>query len=118
MQKCKIVDVDESIPSHLEYDDENVAENNTVGQRNSTSRKPKQSIEGPVPHLKAFQERNYHDVINGGGWQGWHCEGSVVRLLFGILMWETFFSPIDKVFVTQYQDSPLDFPYTSFFQAR
>ena len=62
-----------------------------------------------------------------GGWEGWHCEGSVLRSLFGLLMWEELFmsvtdvhdekvvdggelqcvGPLD-VFITPYQDAPLD----------
>jgi len=70
-----------------------------------------------------------------GGWEGWHCEGSVFRTLFGLLMWEELFmsvtdSPVETmipsceneavdvgellcvgpldVFITPYQDAPLD----------
>ncbi len=78
------------------------------------------------PHLHNFHRLNYHQAIFGGGWDGWHCEGSVVRYLFGLLMWEVFFMPVYNeltganihVFLTPYQDSPIDFPYPSFFHNR
>ena len=28
----------------------------------------------------------------GGGWHGWHCEGSPVRQLFSLLMWDVLFT--------------------------
>lgn len=44
-----------------------------------------------------------------GGWVGWHCEGAVLRNLFALIMWEELFEvPVDDVFQTRFQDSPLD----------
>lgn len=54
----------------------------------------------------------------GDGWQGWHCEGSIVRILYGLLMWDVFYLPRPAVLLTPYQDAPLDFPYPSFYQSR
>lgn len=35
---------------------------------------------------------------DGGGWQGWHCEGSLLVTLFGILFWDVIFEEVDGVF--------------------
>lgn len=55
----------------------------------------------------AFSER-----LCSGGWAGWHCEGSILRSLFGLLLWDALFGPPGlsnlPVFVSAYQDAPLD----------
>lgn len=33
-----------------------------------------------------------------GSWAGWHCEGSPLRALWALLMWDVIFSPVDDVF--------------------
>jgi hypothetical protein len=44
-----------------------------------------------------------------GGWIGWHCEGSILRNLFALVMWEELFNTVvEDVFQTRFQDSPLD----------
>lgn len=44
-----------------------------------------------------------------GGWIGWHCEGSILRNIFTLVMWEELFETVvDDVFQTRFQDSPLD----------
>jgi hypothetical protein len=44
-----------------------------------------------------------------GGWVGWHCEGSIIRSLFPLLMWEELYEvTIPNVFQTKYQEAPLD----------
>ena len=30
-------------------------------------------------------------AYTGGHWMGWHCEGSPLRTLFGLLMWDILF---------------------------
>lgn len=114
MQKCRVVDVDEENDTlddkegGSEDDEENETEEITVQAQK-------------LRHLHAFDRMNYHDAVDGGGWEGWHCEGSLVRYLFGLLMWEVFFMPIttsSTVFLTPYQDGPIDFPYPSFFHNR
>jgi hypothetical protein len=58
-------------------------------------------------------------AIDGGGWQGWHCEGSYFRSLFGLLFWDVFFyDQVPNTFLTPYQDRPLDLGYSSYFQER
>lgn len=54
-----------------------------------------------------------------GGWQGWHCEGSLLKYIFMLLMWDViYYSPTDddggavwNVFASPYQVVPLDFNY-------
>jgi hypothetical protein len=44
-----------------------------------------------------------------GDWIGWHCEGSIVRSLFPLLLWEEIYDiSIPDVFQTKYQEAPLD----------
>jgi hypothetical protein len=44
-----------------------------------------------------------------GGWVGWHCEGSILRSLFTLLMWGGLYDcVVFDVFQTPYQDAPLD----------
>ena len=50
--------------------------------------------------------------------QGWHCEGSVLRSLFGLLMWDQIFFDCPDVFLTPYQDAPLDLCFPSFIRSR
>jgi hypothetical protein len=50
--------------------------------------------------------------------QGWHCEGSVLRSLFGLMLWDEIFSDQPDVFLTPYQDAPLDLCFPSFFRSR
>jgi hypothetical protein len=56
----------------------------------------------------------------GDGWQGWHCEGSIVRCLVGLLLWDCVFCPVatPPVLLTPYQTAPLDFGHPSFFRRR
>ncbi|CAM9132352.1 unnamed protein product, partial [Ectocarpus fasciculatus] len=51
-----------------------------------------------------------------GNWRGWHCEGSPLRTLFGLIMWEILFlDTVENVFYTPYQDQPLDLQYGAVF---
>jgi hypothetical protein len=44
-----------------------------------------------------------------GGWFGLHCEGACFRSLFGLLFWDVIFSSsVPDVFLTPFQDAPLD----------
>ena len=84
----------------------------------------------------------YPLAIDNGGWQGWHCEGSIFKTLFGLLMWDVLFAcPMCNnnsctastnnsngpkacnastycVFVTPFQDAPLDLGHRSFYRTR
>jgi hypothetical protein len=83
--------------------------------------------------LDNSRQVSYAGAIDGGGWQGWHCEGALFQTLFGLLMWDTLFTcpcpppdtrgsmPLCKrcnVFVTPFQDAPLDLGHRSFFLSR
>ncbi|KAJ8563736.1 hypothetical protein ON010_g7610 [Phytophthora cinnamomi] len=59
------------------------------------------------------------EKIKTGGWYGMHSEGSVLRNLFGILMWDVLYASIPDVFQTPFQSAPLDFGYADvFYEAR
>jgi hypothetical protein len=69
--------------------------------------------------MKNFTIVPYTEIVQEcGGWDGWHCEGAILRILFGILMFPVMYSNQQNVFLTPYQDSPLDFPYPSFYSLR
>ena len=61
---------------------------------------------------------NFKDIVDGGGWQGWHCEGRPIITLFGLLMWDIIFADISGVFISPYQDRPLDIFCTTFYCSR
>ncbi|CAM9590186.1 unnamed protein product [Ectocarpus fasciculatus] len=47
-----------------------------------------------------------------GSWAGWHCEGSPLRALWALLMWDVIFCPgVADVFQTPFQDAPLDLDF-------
>jgi hypothetical protein len=49
--------------------------------------------------------KHYKDT---GGWEGLHCEGSPLRALFALLMWDVIFdSSGSDTFATVWQDGPL-----------
>lgn len=62
--------------------------------------------------------------LDGGGWQGWHCEASVIRSLLSILLWDIYYGEVDEdfsndeIFLSIYQGAPLDFSYPSFYNRR
>lgn len=68
--------------------------------------------------MKSFSCISYSEAVDGGGWEGWHCEGGILRALVGLSMWEIFFLPFPEVFLTPYQDGPIDFPYPSYYEIR
>jgi hypothetical protein len=53
-----------------------------------------------------------------GGWEGVHDEGCLLRSLFCMLMWDVLFSPHPDVFLSPYQDSPLDLWFGTFYSTR
>lgn len=61
---------------------------------------------------------SFGESICGFDWQGWHCEGSSVRSLFALLMWDVIFADQPDVFQTPYQDAPLDIGYPCFCRSR
>ncbi len=60
----------------------------------------------------------FQSAVDGDGWQGWHCEGSVLYAIFGLLMWDVIYSDLPDVFLTPYQDAPLDMLYSSYYISR
>lgn len=58
------------------------------------------------------------NLLQDGGWEGWHDEGGVLRSLFCLLMWDILFSPQADAFVSAYQDAPLDLYHPSFYTTR
>jgi hypothetical protein len=123
MQKCRIFDHDEceselfdngllTNQKHVDEDEEDIKEEVV-----KTSKTEKDATD--VAQLKAFQAVHYQEVIDeASGWQGWHCEGGILRTLFGVMMWDVLYADLPHVFFTAYQDLPLDFPYPSFFLNR
>ena len=83
------------------------------------------SVEALV--IQAYKQRQQRpdddaDVCEGG-WSGVHCEGSMLRTLFGLLMWETIFSSDESkdappVFRHRYQNAPLDLDWPLVFYIR
>lgn len=52
-------------------------------------------------------------------WSGVHDEGSSIRFLFSLFMWECgLFAPVTDVFQTPYQDKPLDLFTEAFYKSR
>ena len=121
MQKCQYFDHDESHHNHNLLNNVNGSEEDDNCDLNllEDDSTPLQHANVELQEIKAFKSIHYQDVIDeNGGWQGWHCEGSILRTLFGILMWDVIFAPMHDVFLTAYQDAPLDFPYPSFYKTR
>ena len=52
------------------------------------------------------------------GWKGYHCEGGLVRTLFGFLFYDIIFSYVPNVFQTAYQTCPLDLHTDAFYPSR
>ncbi len=48
------------------------------------------------------------------GWKGYHSEGGIVTTIWGLLMWDVIFAPVDGAFETAYQSEPLDLRTDSF----
>lgn len=81
-------------------------------------------------------DREFHEAARGGGWTAWHCEGSPVRSLFTLCLWHVIFpvrqegqeeeesmfgfpsEVIPNVFITPYQDGPLDLHFPAFYRDR
>jgi len=52
------------------------------------------------------------------GWKGCHCEGAIFRILYGLLMIDVIYSPVEKVWQHRCQRSPLDFGTPDFYSNR
>ncbi|RMZ89948.1 hypothetical protein DV736_g2833, partial [Chaetothyriales sp. CBS 134916] len=58
---------------------------------------------------------HYRKVL---GWKGYHSEGSILRMLFGLLFCDLLFAYVPNVFQTAYQTCPLDLHTDAFYPAR
>jgi fanconi-associated nuclease 1 len=58
---------------------------------------------------------HYRKVL---GWKGYHSEGGILRMLFGLLFSEVLFAYVPNVFQTAYQTCPLDLHTDTFYPAR
>lgn len=117
MQKCRIFDHDESKSLDSVFQIKDVEGEVVEVEDEINSHDEVQA--GGTAQLKDFQTVHYQEVINeDAGWQGWHCEGGILRTLFGVCMWDVLFADLPHVFLTAYQDLPLDFPYPSFYFSR
>lgn len=79
-----------------------------------------------------FDLVSWNRVVDGGHWQGWHAESSIINTLFSIVMFEVLFNLSDEnekdsipintdlsgVFLCPFQDKPLDLSYPSFYNRR
>ncbi|CAG8938261.1 unnamed protein product [Penicillium salamii] len=52
------------------------------------------------------------------GWKGYHCEGGIVRTLFGYLFYDILFTYVPNVFQTAFQTCPLDLHTDVFYPSR
>ncbi|EEP77022.1 conserved hypothetical protein [Uncinocarpus reesii 1704] len=52
------------------------------------------------------------------GWKGYHCEGGILRTLFGLLCYDMIFTYVPCVFQTPFQTCPLDLHTDSFYSPR
>jgi fanconi-associated nuclease 1 len=52
------------------------------------------------------------------GWKGYHAEGGILRMLFGLLFYDILFAYVPNVFQTAYQTCPLDLHTDAFYGAR
>lgn len=62
----------------------------------------------------------HYGVDGGGDWTGVHCEGGCFYTLYSLLFWEVIFaSDVSDVFLTPFQDAPLDMhSYPHFYRNR
>ncbi|RMD39705.1 hypothetical protein DV735_g5428, partial [Chaetothyriales sp. CBS 134920] len=58
---------------------------------------------------------HYRKVL---GWKGYHSEGRILRMLFGLLFCDVLFAYVPNVFQTAYQTCPLDLHTDAFYPAR
>ncbi|KAI1909626.1 hypothetical protein LOZ65_006499 [Ophidiomyces ophidiicola] len=52
------------------------------------------------------------------GWKGYHCEGGILRTLFGLLFYDVIFTYVPNVFQTPFQTCPLDLHTDAFYSCR
>ena len=52
------------------------------------------------------------------GWKGIHSENSIIKTIFGLLFWDILFMDMPGVFVSPYQNAPMDLGHPCFYEAR
>jgi len=107
--------------------------------KNRLAEEKPEFISGTLPKLWNIDDvdervdAEFHCAARGGGWSGWHCEGVPLRSLFALCFWHLLFPRSDSlsveatgfkadvipnVFLTPYQDAPLDLDTQSFYKSR
>ena len=57
-------------------------------------------------------------VLEAMGGDGVWCEGSLLSTLFGLLLWQEIFAPVEGMFQHRFQDAPLDMDSSWFYANR
>lgn len=60
----------------------------------------------------------HYSSDEGGAWTGRHCENGIWNTLFGLIMWDVLFHPVNDVFQHSFQTAPLDLDSDLFFLTR
>ncbi|KAJ3112828.1 hypothetical protein HDU96_004129 [Phlyctochytrium bullatum] len=73
---------------------------------------------GEAMGVEELALRHYTTAV-GPGWRGHHSESSIITTLFGLLFWDILFDgSVPGVFVSAFQDAPLDLDTEFFMPAR
>ncbi len=134
---CIRSDDDNLVDTHLVHDSANKLQDQLkpITKSNSPKKKRKllssesissEAMESSLPmeldstiEIGSSSSRiSYLELIDGDGWNGWHCEGRYLHSLFALLMWDVIFADVGNVFLSRYQDAPLDFRHHSFLRSR
>ncbi|KAJ9058273.1 hypothetical protein DSO57_1013962 [Entomophthora muscae] len=106
-----------SIPSLARYRLRELPEVILEGERTRSSyieagtRMIYRAQDGAEITVEALALDHYHRK----GYMGYHCEGSLIGTLFGLLFWDILFSDHPGVFETAFQSGPLDLYSDAFF---
>ncbi|KAI8391174.1 VRR-NUC domain-containing protein [Radiomyces spectabilis] len=119
-QRIKRVERDLRIPKREQHDFSYAllkqAEERTIyGERLSDSVTGKKSVWRDDDGAECSVEQLALSFYKKQGYQGFHCEGGVVCMLFVILFWDIIFASIPGVFETPYQTAPLDIASDTFY---
>ncbi|PWN41753.1 hypothetical protein IE81DRAFT_303249 [Ceraceosorus guamensis] len=95
-----------------------VGEVSSAGNTTSIERKSMSSIWRGLDSEPCRVEDLVLQHYSMQGYSGYHCEGSIISMLFTLLMWDVIFLPIPGAFETAYQSAPLDIGEDSFIVAR
>ncbi|CEH19173.1 Uncharacterized conserved protein [Ceraceosorus bombacis] len=95
-----------------------VGEVSSAGSTTSIERKSMSSIWRGLDSEPCRVEDLVLQHYSMQGYSGYHCEGSIISMLFTLLMWDVIFLPTPGAFETAYQSAPLDIGEDSFIVAR